>query len=102
MAGTNDFDAIRKNQYAHRGADEIVTVDQGVGDQLFPDDTRNFGFTLGVEPLFALCGTCVGNDETQRLLEDIGQFSSDVAAVDVALILDLGTDKGDSLYDESR
>lgn len=51
MAGTDDFDAVGKDQYAHRRADEVVAVDERVGDQLFPDDAGYFGLALGVEDI---------------------------------------------------
>ena len=47
--------------------------------------------------LFALRGASVGDDEPQRLLKHIGQLASDVTAVDVAFVLNLGADKGDGL-----
>lgn len=42
-AGAYDLDAIRKDQRTHRSADEVVAVDEGVGDRLFLDDARNLG-----------------------------------------------------------
>ncbi|MDT4867739.1 hypothetical protein FQZ97_1026670 [compost metagenome] len=47
-------------------------------------------------------GTGVGTDEAQRLLEHIGELAGDVAAVEVAIVLNLIADKGHRLDDESR
>ncbi|MBY4804637.1 hypothetical protein PPH94_011340 [Burkholderia cepacia] len=86
----------------YRSADEVIAVNEGVGDQLFPNDAGNLRQARGVESLLALRGAGVGDDEAQCLLKDIGQLAGNVAAVDVAFVLDLRADKGDSLDDESR
>lgn len=42
--------------------------------------------------MLALRGVGVSDDEAQCLLEDIGQLAGNVAAVDVAFVLDLRAD----------
>ncbi len=102
MTWADDLDPVGKDQYTHRGTDEVVTVDQGIGDQFFPDDAWNLGLAQRVEALLALCGAGVGDDEAKRLLEHISQLAGDVAAVDVVLVFDLVADKGHRFDDESR
>jgi len=100
MARTDDFDAISEHQHPHRGADEVIAVDERIGDQLLPDDAGHFGAAHGIEPLLPLQGAGVGADESQRLLEHIGQLAGDVSAVEVALILDFVAVKRHRLDDE--
>ncbi len=75
-------------------------MNEGVGDQLFPDDAGNLRLPRGVEALFALRSAGVGDDKAQRLLEHVGQLAGDVTAVDVAFVLNPGAYKGDGLDDE--
>ena len=63
-------------------------MNERVGHQLFPDDAGNFRPALELKP-FTLHGAGVGADKAQRLLEHIGQLAGDVAAIDIALVLDL-------------
>ena len=102
MAGADDLDSIGKDQHTHRSANEVVAVNECVGDQLFPDDTRNLRLALGIEPLIPLHCAGVGDNEAQRLLKHIGQLAGDVTAVDVALVFDLIADKSHRLDDEGR
>ncbi len=47
VAGADDLDAIGKHQHAHRRADEVIAVNEGIGDQLLPDDAWNLGLPPG-------------------------------------------------------
>src|SRR5690606_35216562 len=88
------------DQHAHRGADEVVAMDKRVGDQFFPDDARYLSLPRRVKALVTLYSAGIGADETQHLLEHVSKLAGDVATVDVALVLDLISDKSNSFDDE--
>jgi hypothetical protein len=102
MAGADDLDPVCKHQHTDRSADEVVAVNEGVGDQFLPDEAWDLRQALGVEALLALRGAGVGSNEAQRLLEDVGQLAGDVSTVDLPLVLDRVADEGHRLDDKGR
>ena len=65
-------------------------MDESVDAQLFPDDSMNLGVPLRVNTRVVLSGACIGSDETEYLLKDLGPLAGEVAPLDVAFVLDLG------------
>ena len=72
----------------------IGAMNEGVGDERFPNNAGNLRLSLSIKALIPLYRAGVGNKKAQRLLEHIGKLASYVATIDVTFVLDLRADKG--------
>ena len=102
MAGADDFHPIREDQEPDGSADEVVAVNEGIGEQLFPDDGRHLGLAERVHGLPILEGAGVADKEAHALLENVGKPPGEVATFEIGLVGNIYAGKGDGLDDEGR
>ncbi len=102
MARADDLDAVGEDEDADGRADQVVAVDQGVGDQLLEDDAGDGRLALGVDTLVALDLGQAAHDEGQSAIALLAQGAAEVLGIEVALAVDGGAGIADRLDQAGR